>query len=99
MLNIDVAATAFLEPLPVLRFLCDVLRKPETAITLDDRTELRKAQKAIVGLKASLLPPWQLFSKRCTCPFTRTRQFRRQHVEREMLFPSVRNEFLNFKRF
>ena len=55
MLNIDVAATAFLEPLPVLRFLCDVLRKPETAITLDDRTELRKAQKAIVGLKASLL--------------------------------------------
>ena len=56
MLNIDVAATAFLEPLPVLKFLCDVLRKPEAAITLDDRNELRKAQKAIVGLKASLYP-------------------------------------------
>ena len=45
MLNIDVAATAFLEPAPVLKFLCDVLRKPEAAITLDDRNELRKARR------------------------------------------------------
>lgn len=50
-LNIDMAATAFLSPDPVLRFLSNILRRPEEALTLDNREELRKAEKAIRNLK------------------------------------------------
>ena len=60
-LNIDVAATAFLAPQPVLRFLSNIVRKREELLTLQDRTELRKAQKAIFGLKVGLLPSSLLF--------------------------------------
>jgi len=55
-LNIDVAATAFLAPVPVLQYLSNMVRKREELLTLEDRAELRRAQKAIVGLKAGLAP-------------------------------------------
>ena len=52
-LNIDVAATAFLSPDPVLKFLSNTLRRPEEALTLDNREDLRKAEKALRSLKVS----------------------------------------------
>ena len=51
-LNIDVAATAFLSPDPVLKYLSNILRRPEESLTLDSREDLRKAEKAIRNLKA-----------------------------------------------
>lgn len=54
-LNIDVAATAFLSPDPVLKFLSNTLRRPEEALTLENREELRKAEKAIRNLKVRSL--------------------------------------------
>jgi hypothetical protein len=50
-LNIDVAATAFLSPQPVLKYLSNIVHKREEMLTLEDRGELRKAQKAMTGLK------------------------------------------------
>ena len=50
-LNIDVAATAFLSPDPVLTYLSNILRRPEQALTLDNREDLRKAEKALRSLK------------------------------------------------
>lgn len=47
------AATAFLSADPVLKYLSNTLRRPEESLILDDRMELRKAEKAIKGLKVA----------------------------------------------
>lgn len=56
-LNIDVAATAFLQPVPVLQHLANVLRKRDDLLTLEDRNDLRKAHKALSGLKVTFAEP------------------------------------------
>ena len=59
------AATAFLSPDPVLKFLSNTLRRPEESLTLENREDLRKAEKAIRNLKViiSFIPKASLSEK------------------------------------